>query len=345
MPWPHIINQLEQRIAAAIQKGHIPGLAVAILGQDKVHYVKGWGVRRLGFPEPVTPTTLFQLASLSKPISATLFALLQKKGLCTFNDHPGQYLPHLFKVNEHKNLTIKNMFNHTSGMGEGVTVEPHTPRNDILKNLQKMPMLWKPGEHFAYQNVVYGLVEDIMVAVSGQPFDHLLKEALFKPLNMDRASVGLSSLLASVDRACPHEENFEGNLVSTEDYIDSFDIFPCAAGINASIQDLVPFLQLYLGCAGSILEEEDLQPLYAWTVRRSGKGSDITEKGYGLGWRLLMLGAEKIAYHTGHIHGFQNYMGFSPVHKVGIAILTNTNSPFASQLGLEFFRLYLGHKE
>lgn len=346
------IQKFEEKLLEAVEKGDAPGLAVAIVSRDKVHYCKGLGVKRLGFSDEVTPSTLFQLASISKPLSATLLALLKEQGLCSFKNNPNQYLPDLFKGNAYDNLTIENMLSHTSGKSyEGFEemIESYMPRKTILEKLKQTPPSTQPGNHFEYHNVVYGLIGDIITSLTDQPLESVFKNYLFKPLGMDEACLGLPALLEAQDRAYPHVEDACGKVVPALHYSHAYYTFPTSGGVNASLKDLIPFIQLYLGKHANVISSDELKPLYAPTIQvpefldfledSRGKVKDVS---YGLGWTTLNFGEERVVYHTGWLNGFRNFLSFLPDRDIGLVILGNTNQKVASNLGLEFLYLLLG---
>jgi beta-lactamase class C len=351
-PLREAIQKLEENISHRIKVQDIPGIALAIFSRDEVYYRQGFGVKKWDSSDPITPTTLFQMASVSKPLSATAFALLEQKGLCSFNDHPNDYLPTLFKGDAYKNLTIKHMANHTSGIpydGFEDLIETYVPREHILKVLKNTPMTSNPGEKFVYNNVVYGLIGDIMVAVAGKSIEAVLKEYLFDPLSMDKATVGFAALLDASDRAYPYMEDPDGKLIAAPHYSHSYYIFPTSAGINACVNDLIPFIQLYFGKYPQIISKEALAPLHHPTINASesleflGDPRGLAKEAwYGLGWLLTNLGQEKLVYHTGYLNGVRNFVAFLPTHDIGIVLLANSERKVASSLGLEFFYHYLG---
>jgi beta-lactamase class C len=349
---PLILKPFEETVLKSLETKETPGVAIAIADKDTVHYLRGFGVKRLGSADPITPYTLFQMASLSKPISATALALLAEKELCQFQDHPRLYLPGFFEGESYRNLAIAHMLNHTAGVsydGFEELIESYTPCAHILKKLKETTPSRKPGEHYEHQNVVYGLLGDLMERLTGKPIQSVLEEYLFKPLGMNTACVGLPALLDADDRAFPHMVDAEGTLIPANYYSHAYYIFPTAAGINASVQDLIPFVQLYLGKSPNLLSKELLHRLTTPTIDASSSlkyltalHGEIKQAWYGLGWFIIKLAQEKVVYHTGWLNGFRNFLGFLPDHNIAIIVLTNTNNPtVAPKLGLEFLKLYL----
>lgn len=349
---PHIIPLLEKRITTVMKEQNIPGVAVAIVSRDKVYYLKTFGVKRVGKAETISPTTLFQIASLSKPINATMLAILQEKGKLSLNDPVRRFVPYFEIRNNNKPVKICHLMSHSSGIPKGgfnELIEKFAPRETIVTKLQRTRAVAPPGKLFAYHNAMYGVIEDVITSASGKPLAQTLKEELFTPLGMNHACLGLQAMLNATDKAYPHVPNPRGRYVPAENYSKGYYSFLAAGGVNASIQDLVPFLQLYLGKPSPIISHESLQqltnpyiPNAKAVLRNEAKKGLITNTFYGLGWQSMTYANKKIIYHQGHLKGFRSFMGFLQ-DDVGIIILTNAEKKHASKFALKFFDLYLDH--
>lgn len=345
-----ILPTLEKKIINTMQAQHIPGMAIAIVSKDKIYYLKGFGVKQLGKKDKVASTTLFQIASLSKPVNATLLAILQDKGKIALEDPVHYYLPH-FNVRTHDaKLRIAHLLSHSSGFpnnGFNEMIEAYAPRTKIITRMQRTRPLATPGKRFEYHNVMYGMSGDAVISATGKPFEQAMREYLFQPLGMKRASVGLYALLASKDRAYPHIATGKGRYVPASGYSKSYYAFPAAGGVNASVEDLVPFLQLYLGKPSKVVSQRSLQQLtypyiknpQARIILEAKRGS-IQNTYYGLGWHSMLYANKKVIYHQGHLKGFRNFIGFMP-DNVGIVILTNADRRHAGKLAMSFFDLYV----
>lgn len=347
-----ILPILEKQILSAIKTNGFPGVAVAIASRDQVYYLKTFGVKRLGKEDKILPTTLFQIASISKPLSATLLAILQKRGVLSFEDPIKRFLPEFQTHSTTKPLKICHILSHSSGVPKeefNDLIEASIPREVIMTRAQEMPAIAEPGENFSYHNALYGgIVEDVILQATGKPFDQVLIENLLNPLGMKNACVGLQVLLKSKNRAYPHVQNQEGWFAPTQSYSRKYYIFPSAAGVNASLQDLVSFLQLYLGKFPHIISKEHLHQLLIPSVEDTeaiswfgDKKGLIKDPLVGLGWKLMTYAKRKMGYHGGWLKGFRTFLGFLPDDDIGIIVLINSESMYPEQLALEFFDLYL----
>jgi beta-lactamase class C len=346
-----ILPALEEYIVETMQEQEYPGLAIAVVSKDKIHYLKTFGVKRLGNPDPVTADTLFQIGSISKAITSTLVARLQKQKLLTTNDNVSQHLPQ-FKLKDAQNpLKVWHILSHSTGVsGKGFNqlIEAYTPRTEIHTRLKGTPITAEPGNDFSYNNAMYSVVEDVMHSATGSPYHELLDKHLLTPLGMSNVSTTLDDMKASADRAFPHVQNKDGDFVPAKSYSRGYYAVPAAGGINASLNDLIPFVQLHLGKYPELLNDEDRKHLYearmtdpeATQWMQDGENL-ITDVQYGLGWRLTTFEGEKIVFHGGWLKGFINFLAFLPEHDIGIIVLQNTETTFSKQVGLVFFDLYV----
>ncbi len=345
-----IIPTLEKNIARTMKANDIPGVAVAIVSRDKIYYMKGFGVKKVGQRDQITPTTLFQIGSLSKPVHATLLGILQDQGKLSFQDPVSHYVPNFKVANTKQTIKICHLMSHSTGVpnnGFNERIEAYAPRENIIEKLQKTKAIAQPGKAFVYHNAMYGVVEDVVNSACGKRLDTVIKQELFTPLGMQHASLGFEQMEKAPDKAYPHIPNGHGKYMPAQKYSTSYYAFPAAGGINASVQDLVPFLQLYLGKPSHIVSKITLEQLThpfvnnpkAVIVWQAKKGQ-VTNPSYGLGWHQMNYANKKIVYHQGHLKGFRNFMGYVE-DDVGIIILTNAEKKHASTIALNFFDLYL----
>jgi CubicO group peptidase (beta-lactamase class C family) len=128
-------SQIEEKVDPVIQQVmksyDLPGLAIAIVKDDKIVYAKGFGVKNLETKDPITAKSLFQMASISKPFSATAIMQFVERGKVDFDDPVVKYLPY-FKINDerYKEITIRQMLSHISGMPDVRDYEWDKPEYD-----------------------------------------------------------------------------------------------------------------------------------------------------------------------------------------------------------------------
>ncbi len=138
------IPKLEELINQVIAKGDVPGLSIAIVHDDEVVYVKGFGLRDIGKPDAVDADTVFQLASLSKPISSTVVAALVSDGVASWDSRIADLLPSFQLLDPYptSQVTVRDLFSHRSGLpgDAGNDLEAiGFDRNHVLRRLGAVP--------------------------------------------------------------------------------------------------------------------------------------------------------------------------------------------------------------
>ena len=158
-----VIYQFERFVEDTMQKGQLPGLAVAIVKDSRIIYLNGFGVKEIGRSDPVDIHTIFRLASVSKGFAGVLTGILVDQGKLNWNDCVYQYVPNfsLKDSRNTKNLTIRHLLNHTSGLPQHTftdLVEENMPFAEIVSKLNSVPVIAPVGKIYSYQNVVYSLI-------------------------------------------------------------------------------------------------------------------------------------------------------------------------------------------
>lgn len=341
------LKQLTQDVQHLVKTKKIPGCAIAIVDHDQIVYMKTFGTRKMvkgKKGEPINLDTVFQLGSISKPITATLIAILQKRGALDIDTSARMHLPWISA-----NTTTRHLLSHTSGFirtGWNNKIEANTPRISLIRDLSTH-MQNTPGETFDYHNVAFSLLEDILMHATKSPFENLLQRYLFTPLGMSNATCGYRPFERNQNKAWPHQITKKGALVPSSSLSQFYHAHvPSAGGINANIRDMANFLWLQLNGHPNLINKEDLSSFHApitptkdalaW-FKNETKGTEINAW-YGLGWRIIDIDDKRIVYHGGWLKGFKNFMAFLPDRKIGIVILHNSESNFSKKIAVQFLK-------
>jgi serine-type D-Ala-D-Ala carboxypeptidase len=180
------LKRIEDVTQAAIQKGSCPGAVVTVIHHDKVAYQKAFGNRQV-VPEkvPMTTDTVFDMASLTKPMATgTSILLLLEQGKLKPSDPVSKYWPE-FAANEKKEITLEQCLVHTTGLtaDNSITDYQGTPQESYA-NIAKLKLEAPPGTRFKYSDVGFIVLGEIVKRVSGKPLNEFASEHVFKPLTM-----------------------------------------------------------------------------------------------------------------------------------------------------------------
>jgi beta-lactamase class C len=341
-----ILHRFEPCIATTMEAWDIPGLAVAVVAKGHIIYLKGFGIRKLGHPEKVDIHTVFQIASLSKIFTAGLIGILKEKGKIKFASPIYQFLPSL-QIDP--TITIRHLLSHTGGWPAytgDFELESGSDVFQLKQRLQDVKLITKPGEVYAYQNVGFSLLGDIVKKVTHLDYAVALKEYLFAPLSMNDASVGFTALKDSPNRAYPHISKDDSFHLGT--YMTNYYKVSPAGGINASIRDMAQWLKFCMGHSKKLIQYETLNELYQplvqtphETKRTRAYSERIKSSAYGMGFRIYDYANRKMLFHGGYLNGFCASLTFLPDQDIGLVVLTNGNSPAQFILRNQFFDMFL----
>ena len=313
-----------------VETGAVPGLAIAIVHDDEVVYLKGFGRREAGKPELVDGDTVFQIASLTKPISATVVAALVSDGKLAWDSRIADLDPafQLYDAYPTAQLTLRDLFSHRSGLPGGAGDELEDigyGRDEILRRLRLVPPSSSFRAGYSYSN--FGLTEGAVAAArpTGKPWESLAEERLFRPLGMASTSARYADFLSRTNRAALH---VRADGAWAAKLRRDPDMQSPAGGVSSSARDLAQWMRLELAdgvhdgatlIASSALAETHT-PLVARGANPVTGGSSF----YGLGWNVE-FGRHGLSWgHAGAFSvGARSLVTLYPKANLGIVVLTN----------------------
>jgi len=291
---------------------------VLIAQQGIIIYKGSFGLADFKTKDSLTIGSAFQLGSSSKPLTAMALILLHEKGLLNYTQTIDEFFPKF----PYKGITIKQLLTHRSGLPnymyfcDSLYCCPDKPMsNDDLLSLmceKKPPPYALPNKKFEYCNTNYSLLVNIVEKVSGRKFGAFMKEELFEPLGMvhtwisDRDSNGL------------HKNKTTGHKANKKHYDDDYlDGILGDKNIFTTVDDLFLFDQALYN--GKLIKKESLDEAFTGASKEHpGK------RNYGYGWRMIEeKNGEKIIYHNGWWHGYNNVFYRRLKDKTTIIILSN----------------------
>lgn len=169
-----------------------PGAAVAIVKDGAIIYKKGYGVANLEYDIPITPSSIFHIASVSKQFTVFSILLLEKQGKLSLDDDIRKYIPEVPDFG--KTITLRHLASHTSGLRDqwnllsmaGWRLDDVITKEHVLKLVSKQKELnFNPGEEFAYCNTGFTLLAEVVSRVSDMSFAEFTKTNIFEPLEMN----------------------------------------------------------------------------------------------------------------------------------------------------------------
>lgn len=335
-------REIERLAEIMVQQSRIPGMAMAIVQDGKVVSARGYGVVDSRNPQPVGPDTVFRIASLSKAFAGTLSALLVSEGAMSWDSPVSNQLPAfaLRDVQGAQRLTVREILSHRVGLGYNTydrDLEANQPYPLLAEKLSEAPMTCSPGDCYAYQNIAFSLVGDLVFATTGDFYSHQVEKRLFHPLGMYGATYGRDGLEASPSWARPHVRS-GGKWLAVRPK-ETYYRIPPAAGVNASVNDMAQWLIAQMGHRPDVLSPEVLNEIQTPQVSTPGeirgggwRRERLHSAYYALGWRIYDYAGHTLVFHGGAVQGYRAVAAFLPDRDIGVVILWNSESAMPNGL-------------
>ncbi|MFC6997502.1 serine hydrolase domain-containing protein [Rufibacter roseus] len=317
------VPQVDSAVHAFMRKHNVPGVSIAITKDGRLVHVKGYGYADVEAREPVTPSSLFRIASISKPITGIAFVKLAEEGKISLDAKvfgTGGILGTTYGTKPYSkgitDITVRQLLNHTSGgwvndNNDPMFTNPTMTADELITwTLDNRPLDNTPGTAYAYSNFGYSILGRIIEKVTGQTYEQYVQTEILKPLGITSMQVGGNTL---ADRK-PNEVKYYGQQ-GGQPYIYNITRMDAHGGWLANATDLVKLTAFVDGFASKpdVLKPESIEQMTT--------ASTVNPR-YALGW---MVNERNSWWHTGSLPGTFTMLartsgGFS------WAILTNTRT-------------------
>jgi CubicO group peptidase (beta-lactamase class C family) len=322
-----VFPELEELIQREMERGRLPGLAIALVRGSEVVWSRGYGYADLASKTPVTPSTVFHVQSVTKPVVATALMQWWESGRFKLDDPANAHLGPVHIQNEWEDrapVTIRHLLTHTSGMPVyiGALTLPETGPRSLEEYLAAVARTVRPpGEDIVYANWGYDTIGYLIGRFAGEPYDAYLNEHVLQPLGMRSSAIGWPP---------------EGAFVATGYFISAIDGQhhrvdppawetrpPGASGAMLStVDDLGRFLITHLN-GGEIEGRRILRESTVSAMHRVNAAAGRPCSGMGLGFRVDRADGRHLICHGGDGTGWTTFIGAFPEERAGVVLLMN----------------------
>jgi CubicO group peptidase (beta-lactamase class C family) len=312
---------------------NVPGLAIAIVKDDEVIYIRGFGYRNIEENLPVTQNTLFAIGSSTKAFTAMGVGILVDEGKIDLDKPVREYLPdfRLYDRFATENMTPRDLITHRSGL----------PRHDLMwygsdftrREMYHRLRYLEPSKdlraNWQYQNLMYMTAGYLIEKLSGATWEDFTRERIFNPLGMKKSNFSVSTSQQAADHALPYRLD-ENRSIEIMEFRDISEIGP-AGSINSNVEEMAQWLRLNLS-GGKINDAEilssgvirDMQTPHM-VLSSISQYNEIINQTYGLGWFIEAYRGYRYIHHGGNIDGFSALVTLVPTENLGVVVLTNLN--------------------
>ncbi|HEX9983126.1 MAG TPA: serine hydrolase [Thermoanaerobaculia bacterium] len=335
---PRAVDRIVNETLRAWQ---IPGAAIAIVRDDKVVLVKGYGVRELG-GEAVTPDTLFQIASTSKAFTTTAMAMLVDEKKLKWDDPVRKHVEYLRFDDPcvDSMVTLRDVVSHRTGLGRHDELWDNSPwsREEVLRRIGQVAPARGFRSGYGYHNIMFIAAGEAVAHASGMPWDDFVRTRIFGPLSMTRTITEDEELTKS-----EHATGYRFDRTQQRPVVQApIDTKTLGAGgaVKSTARDMANWLRFHLGngvfdgqrLVSTEALNETKTPQTVIRVEGSTKESnpETLLEAYGMGWVVQDYKGELLVSHSGSLNGFRTHVDLLPKQNAGFVVLINVGRSYAT---------------
>lgn len=319
-----------------VKQWKLPGLAMAIVKDDRVVLAKGYGVKELGGSAPVTDETLFQIASTSKAFTTTAMAMLVDEKKMSWDDPVRQHVVyfHLDDPCADGGVTLRDIVSHRTGLSRHDELWDNSglSREEVIRAIGRVALAKPFRSAYQYQNIMFMTAGEAVAHASGMPWNEFVRARIFQPLQMTHSITTFAEWNASRDHASPHRYDIKSGNVTVYHVTDEDNLGP-AGTIASCARDMAQWLRFQL--ADGAIDGKHLVTADAlnetktpqMTLRLDGATRDLNPDAnllaYGMGWNISDYYGSKVISHAGALNSMRTQVVLLPKEHAGIVLMTN----------------------
>jgi len=323
-----LIPQFDTYAGQVFSKSRVPGMAVAVVKNDSVIYLRTFGVKNLTTREPVGPDTRFQLASISKTFTSASIASMVGRGELSWDDrvvslYPGFRLSDPW-ITDH--VTVRDLLMHRTGLPAYAGDELQDigyNRSEIISKLRLIPLTGDYRSSYAYSNIGMTSAAEAVAKKTGMSWEDLVSERVIVPAGLKNTSARFADFENAADRVDTYSM-MNGTPLAGQLLND--DVNSPAGGVSSTINDMSRYARLQLN-DGSI---DGKQIIDAAAIKETHRPQNIMKTtntsitAYDLGWETVAENGRLRVEHGGDLtSGVSTYITLYPDEKMAIVVLTN----------------------
>ena len=321
----------------AVKDWHGAGAAVAIVQGDKVILLKGYGYRDIEKKLPITPKSLFAIASITKSFTVTDLGMLMDEGKGGWDLAVRTVFP-AFKLYDPvltEQMTVRDLVTHRSGLPrhDMVWYSSDFSRDDLIRRLQYLEPNKPLRSTFQYNNLMFMTAGYIAGLLDNKKWEDSLRVRVLTPLGMNTTTFSLKELQASPDFALPYQKGRDLKAELKRMPFEATCPDTCALGpageLNSNAEDMSHYLLFHLNKGKfngqQLLSENNSSQMQTPQMTLSGTPDypELGENSYGMGFFISAYRGHKRIEHGGNLDGFSSIFTFLPNEKIGVVVLTN----------------------
>ena len=330
------LNGFDQYMEKILNDWNAPGIGVGIVYKDKLVFAKGYGYRDFDKKLPITPNTLFQIASNTKLFTATAVGLLVNEKKLEWDQPVKNYVPSIqFYNNELNNtVTMRDMLAHRTGISRHdlIWYKSDFTRKQLFDKLKFLEPSQPIRQGFIYNNLMYCASGQVIEILTQKTWEDFVKEKIFMPLEMTSSCFTISDMLKQSDYFVPFNEKRDTTILYQIPYYEDQSAVGPAGAIISNINDLSKWLiaQMNKGKFNGkqVIPEEVINETLTPAIANDNSASlnkgyfELLSPTYGMARNIASYRGHLITYHGGDINGIHSQVSFMPTDSIGVIVFT-----------------------
>lgn len=334
-------QNFDKLVADTMAAWRVPGVAVAIVQNDRVIYLKGFGVKEIGKPDAITPDTLFEIASTTKAFTTTAMAMLVDEKKIDWDEPVRKYVDyfHLDDSCADSLVTLRDIVSHRTGLSRHDELWDYTdwPREQVIRSMATVKLTKPFRSAYQYQNIMFALAGEVVASAAKMPWEQFVRTRIFEPLGMSSTRVSFADWNAS-PHATGHRYDRLGDRFTAQTMTDYSAIAP-AGTIKSNARDMAQWLRFQL--AGGAIDGKRLLSAEALeetrmpqtVIRFEGNGREANPEtnmqAYGLGWVIQDYRGDLLVAHAGALNNFRTQVALLPKKNSAVIVMENAGRGYA----------------
>ena len=313
--WSAAIDAIEKGLPALMEAHHVPGASLAIFGHSKIEWRRGFGLKDASKNAPVDADTIFEAASMSKPVFAYAVMKLCESGAMKLDTPLTKYTPKRFLNGDARLdlITARHVLCHTTGF------------QNWRSEKEPLAIHFTPGEKWQYSGEGYSYLQSVVEHVTGQPIEQFVKTHVFEPFGMDSSGYVWNEMF---ERRMAHPHDAQGKAQNNKKSTPA-DVarYGSSGALLTTPSDYARFYLEMLDPKSPDAFRLSKASL-AEMLRPQVKAMETSEYtiSWGLGWRLVHMKSGDLFGHGGDNEGFHSESAASLANKSGFVVMTNGES-------------------
>lgn len=328
------LKGFDKTIEKVLKDWNVPGCGIGIVVKDKLVFAKGYGYRDLEKKLPVTPNTLFQIASNTKLFTATAIGFLVEEGKLDWDKPIRNYVPQIQFYNDEltANVTIRDMLSHRTGISrhDFIWYKSDFTRKELFERIKYLEPSIPLRQGYLYNNLMYGAAGSVIEYLSNQTWEEFVANRIFKPLNMSHSMFLTEEMVKQGDFMTPYYERRDTTLLEPYPFYTKFQgVGPCGS-IISSINDLSNWVITQMN-GGKFNKKEIIPPgIIKETLQPASLTGSVPDKYfenlnsiYGMGRGSSAYKGHYRTQHGGAIGGIYSNISIMPSDSIGVIVYVN----------------------